>query len=115
MQSALRRTLGVTAPTVSRMLRSLEDLGFVERSRAFDRRQNRVSLTRLGLAYIRRAITDMIRTGLIRLAVESALVEQWWNGSACLATLEDFENALTRIRVAYGDFGTLAYPWHPDD
>ena len=46
----LARQIGVSRPTVSRMLRSLEELGLVERRRSdVDRRQLEVSLTYLGV------------------------------------------------------------------
>src|SRR5581483_6609271 len=49
LQSTIRRLLGVTAPTVSRMLRSLEQLGFVKRMRCeVDKRDRVVELTELG-------------------------------------------------------------------
>src|ERR1700741_2645942 len=55
-QSTLRKVLGVCGPVVSRMLRSLERLGWVARRRsAIDRRQVDVTLTRVGLACIRKA------------------------------------------------------------
>ena len=57
LQSDLRKILGVTAPVVSRMLRSLEALGWVTRERCLhgDRRQRKVSLTKEGLKYFRKA------------------------------------------------------------
>src|SRR5580698_10099851 len=48
-QSSLRGQLGVSRPTVSRMLASLERLGLIARKRdLFDRRQLVVALTRRG-------------------------------------------------------------------
>src|SRR5258708_28960910 len=61
LQSSLRKTLGVTAPTVSRMLRSLEQLGLIERARCIsDRRQVQVTLTAAGLKSLRRATAAFI-------------------------------------------------------
>ncbi|MDP9036795.1 MAG: MarR family transcriptional regulator, partial [Myxococcota bacterium] len=46
LQRELRKMLGVTAPTISRMLRSLEQLGLVRRERGIrDTRQRHVTLT----------------------------------------------------------------------
>jgi DNA-binding MarR family transcriptional regulator len=73
-QSALRRTLGVSRPTVSRMLVSLEGLGLVGRERARDDgRQYVVKLTSRGRALIRKAVRHFIDSGWAQLALDSAL------------------------------------------
>jgi DNA-binding MarR family transcriptional regulator len=120
-QSALRRTLGVSAPTVSRMLASLETLGLVRRERAFfDRRQLVVSLTRAGRALIRKAVHLFIHTGQAQLAVDSAfdpypLGYRWCDEMYCLFEMDNLDGVLRRIRYAFGDVATLYYPWDPDD
>jgi DNA-binding MarR family transcriptional regulator len=95
LQSFLRRTLGVCASVVSRMLKSLEALGYVTRERwRFDTRQRQVSLTKVGRACIQRGIEQFISWGYAQLAVESVLVgsssrpfwdesvtEPWWDES----------------------------------
>jgi DNA-binding MarR family transcriptional regulator len=48
LQRDLRRVLGVAGATVSRMLKSLEELGLVERKPASDRRCRVVTLTSAG-------------------------------------------------------------------
>jgi DNA-binding MarR family transcriptional regulator len=54
-QMALGRILAVSAPTVSRMLRSIVELGLVRRRRlAHDPRRKAVELTPLGLDLVRR-------------------------------------------------------------
>ena len=54
-QRELRKALGVSGPTVSRMLGSLEELGLVEREVSdLDRRERYVMLTNAGRA-LRRA------------------------------------------------------------
>src|SRR5258707_9004153 len=64
LQSIVRTELGVSAPTVSRMLRSLEVLGLVERTRCpTDRRQLLVTLTAAGIKSIRRATSAFIGSG----------------------------------------------------
>src|SRR6202034_4742155 len=56
LQCELRRVLGVTAPTVSRMLASLEDLGLVEREVLDeDHRCQNVVLTKAGRRCVFRA------------------------------------------------------------
>ena len=116
-QSDLRRTLGVSRATVSRMLGSLEDTGLVTRERSYaDRRQRLVRLTVRGLSRIRRAVRRLIRTGAAQLVVETALAgELWHDDTACLLETDLFESFLRRIRNAFGDFASLYYPWHPDD
>jgi DNA-binding MarR family transcriptional regulator len=73
LQSEVRRMLGVTAPTVSRMVRSLEELGFLSRETAYDKRQRRVRITRDGIVRLRRAISAAIGSGAVQLAIDVAL------------------------------------------
>jgi DNA-binding MarR family transcriptional regulator len=116
-QSELRRTLGVTAPTISRMLRSLEDIGLITRRKpSRDTRQRAISLTPAGLLRLRRAAYWLMGTGIAQLAVDSALAaDRWPIWSHCFEKMENLEAALIRIRANYGDIATLYYPWHPDD
>src|ERR1700733_5812527 len=54
VQSALRGVLGVTSPTISRMLGSLEELGLIRRTRIpSDQRQRSIELTDAGRASVR--------------------------------------------------------------
>jgi DNA-binding MarR family transcriptional regulator len=116
-QRALRRELGVSAPTVSRMLGSLEELGLVQRQPStLDRRQRLVLLTDAGRRCVRKAIRLFIHSGCAQLAVDSALCrEGWWNWSKCLVAVDRCESTLNALRSAYGDVATLYYRWHPDD
>jgi DNA-binding MarR family transcriptional regulator len=120
-QSALRGKLGVSRPTISRMLRSLEELGLVRRTRdSFDGRQLVVTLTPSGEALIRRAERRFIRSGWAQLAIDCALDmaspgKRWSDPMHCLWQMETLEGLLRRIRKAFGDVATLYYPWHPDD
>jgi DNA-binding MarR family transcriptional regulator len=116
-QSELRRTLGVSRTTVSRMLASLEDLGLVKRRLDFgDRRQRRVDLTRQGLRCIGQAVRRLIYTGAASLAVDVGLVGfRWHDDTACFVATGHVESQLDGIRRRYGDRATLDYPWHLDD
>jgi DNA-binding MarR family transcriptional regulator len=117
-QRELRAKLGVSAPTISRMLRSLEDLGLVARRKQDfgDRRQVHVWLTELGLECMRRAERILFGTGAIQLAVDSAVTEdRAYDESACLVERDRTETVLFRIRGAFGDVATLQFPWDPDD
>jgi len=115
-QSDLRRTLGVTASVVSRMLRSLEARGWVRRTRACsDRRQREVSLTEPGRARILTAYKALFRAAqrLVRQAIcfgrQRDRNARFWH----IATLEQY---LDGMRRNYGDIASLYYPWgHPDD
>jgi DNA-binding MarR family transcriptional regulator len=74
-QSHVRKKLGVTAATVTRMMKSLEALGLVRRERdIFDRRQIVVSLTREGLDRVRAVYSQFVqRQAAERLIVGAVL------------------------------------------
>jgi DNA-binding MarR family transcriptional regulator len=120
-QSDLRRTLGVSRPTVSRMLASLEQLRLVRRRRAeVDRRQILVALTRAGRLLIRKAERLLIDGGHAQFAVDCAVdpyqpSARWCDDTFCFFEMAGLESFLDRVRYAFGDFATLRYPWHPDD
>ena len=116
-QNDLRRMLGVSAPTVSRMLRSLEQLGLVLRERVpQDRRLRHVTLSEKGLALLRRATEVFIGSGAIQLAVDSALTcGRAYSESECLIECDIAESVFRRLRHAFHDSAHLRYPWHPDD
>jgi DNA-binding MarR family transcriptional regulator len=120
-QSQLRKKLGVTRPTVSRMLRSLEELGLVDRQRSrLDRRQLDVRLTDEGRALIRRAHRALTKSGWPTLALDSALgatsiENRWFDPMHCLIETHRLDGALGKLRTTFGDFASLDYPWHPQD
>ncbi len=117
LQSTLRGVLGVSSPTVSRMLGSLEELGLVRRTRVLgDGRQRWIELTDAGRASIRRASWILISTGQAQLAVDSALSpERWYDTQNCFALMEALDTFLGNFRHVYCDVATLYYRWHPDD
>ncbi len=116
-QRKLREMLGVTAPTISRMLRSLEELGLLKRERSTrDRRQLHVTLTASGLARIRRATRVFIGSGAAQLAVDCALtMNHCHDESRCFVEMEVADSILRRLKDGFGDIARLDYPWHPDD
>ena len=74
LQSSLRRILGVTAPTISTMLASLEDLGLVHRRiDPTDRRQRIVELTAEGRACITLTEYELVTSGFIDLSFDRAI------------------------------------------
>jgi DNA-binding MarR family transcriptional regulator len=111
-QGTLQRILGVTRATVSRMLGSLEELGFVGRERHdIDGRCKVVWLTDEGRARIVMAHKELVRSGWVQLAIDSALGE-WWRGP-CAAAIAELERPLRAIRRAFYDTGSLRYPTAP--
>jgi DNA-binding MarR family transcriptional regulator len=116
-QREIRGELGVSAATVSRMLKSLEAIGLLRRERAFwDRRQRVVRLTEAGARRIRSAIRHFIQWGAAQLMIDSALCpDRWSDDAACLIAMDTFDGYLSNLREAYGDVAALYYRWHPDD
>jgi DNA-binding MarR family transcriptional regulator len=115
-QSDLRRTLGVTAPTVSRMVRSLEQLGLVTRERSpyDDRRQRWVRLTDAGLQRIRHARRALLRAAK-RLLCQAITFGKHRDPDECFFHMCTLESYLHGMREEYGDTARRLYPWHPDD
>lgn len=116
-QSDLRRVLGVSRTTVSRLVVALEHLGLVRRWRELrDTRQMRLELTKEGHARVKRVLRELLARGLVDLALDHALAEKRWHApAACIEAKENLEAALLRFRHALGDAARLVYPWHPDD
>jgi DNA-binding MarR family transcriptional regulator len=117
-QSELRASLGVSAPVVSRMLRSLETLGWVTRKRSFermDRRQVWVSLTADGLHCICRAFRQLFRAAE-RIVYRAICYGYHRDGDVRFRQMETLEAFLRVLRQYCRDTATLYYAWgHPDD
>jgi DNA-binding MarR family transcriptional regulator len=117
LQGELRRTLGVSASVVSRMLASLEKLGLATRIRLAqgqDRRQRWVKITASGLQRIAAAF-KMLRRASWRLVHEAICYGMHRDDSARLVHAERLESYLSGMRGEYIDTATLHYAWHPDD
>jgi DNA-binding MarR family transcriptional regulator len=119
-QSTLRKELGVTAPTVSRMVKSLQALGLVRSERhPGDRRQRIVQLTKAGLERIRAAIQCFHGGRIGRKILDRAFGRHRMRGmskaSVIFTRMCDYEDMLGWIREMCGDSARLHYPWHPDD
>jgi DNA-binding MarR family transcriptional regulator len=116
-QSHLRRKLGVSAPTVSRMLGSLEALGWVVRERALlDRRERVVSLTYAGKCRIQAAYDELIGSGAAELALDCGLAfPKQHERRLCGAARRTLARLLQCVRSQFGDTARLAYdkppPW----
>jgi DNA-binding MarR family transcriptional regulator len=115
-QRLLRDMLGVTAATVSRMVRSLEELGLVARERiAADRRQLLVRLTVAGRRLIRRASRLFIYSGAIQLAVDYALCDsQVFDPRECHRRMSNAEILFLRLQDVFHRGAYLSYPWRRD-
>jgi DNA-binding MarR family transcriptional regulator len=112
-QSALRQRLGVSAPTVSRMIRSLEALGFVSRRRSSqDRRTFDIQLTDLGWRRVRTMFFEIFKWDIFDLALDCALVgatramntDKVDEERSCLYSI------IGKLRWAFRDRATLEYP-----
>jgi DNA-binding MarR family transcriptional regulator len=108
-QSSLWRTLGVCPSVVSRMLKRLEEMGYVRRDVVTcDTRCRKVTLTIQGRARILRAIRQFIGWGYAQLALHSALEPLHWHSEwrthVAVSRAEEF---LRLIRVAFGDRASL--------
>ena len=116
-QRELVDMLGVTAATISRMLKSLEKLGLLTRTRpSNDLRRRDVQLTAKGITTIRRATRCFIGSGAAQLAVDCALSENRVEDyDLCFNMMDWADDILRRLRHAFGDIAQLYYPWHPDD
>src|ERR1019366_3816694 len=103
LQRDLQRALGVAAPTVSRMLRSLEDLGLIEREvMEEDHRCRNVLLTKAGRRCVFKAARLLIHTGHIQLMVDSALSpDRWYDPVACRRVHDEFARSTSyAMRIA---------------
>ena len=119
-QRAIHRKLGCTAPVVTRMLKSLRELGLVSRTRsATDRRQWLISLTAKGRFAIRDAYDRFVRRGRAARIVEHGLCPAMLPGTdredAAFEAMWTLETILDNLREGFRARGTLYYPWHPDD
>jgi DNA-binding MarR family transcriptional regulator len=121
LQSALRKVLGVSRATVSRMLASLEELGLVRRTVSMkDRRQRLVELTTKGRWRIAFAHRQLTRSGWAQLAIDSALAAKyagflWCDEAACLKATATLHVMLDHIREGFHDVATLDYPSGPQE
>ena len=118
LQRELQRALGVAAPTVSRMLASLEELGLIAREVAEeDRRQRYVELTKAGRRCVLRAARALIHSGVVDLTIDSALAPALWHDAgACWTARHECLRPLRLLRLAYRDLATPDYPFaHCED
>ena len=101
-QTDLARMLGVSAPTVSRMVKALVSLELVEQGWAYDYRMRSVNLTDRGMRLLKRVFREMVGPGFCELA--ERLASSW---SHTAKRIRSHSDRLTRhlrwIRYAFGD------------
>jgi DNA-binding MarR family transcriptional regulator len=115
LQSELWRTLGVTRPVVSRMLKALEAMKLVRRRVAEDKRQRFVELTPRG-----RALLDSGTLGYwfgedVEIAMDTAIADRCvWDRDERLRLFDRAEALLDNVRNTFGDYAFLDYDWCHD-
>ncbi len=108
-QTDLCRILGVTAATVSKMLRSLEERGIVKRFRStVDRRTKQVALTDEGLELFRDAFEHVFETPRLDVAYQSAFGAP---SARVELTVIRIKKGIRTIATAFGDTSSLSYDW----
>jgi len=102
-QSHLRRLLGVTAATISRMVRSLEALGYITRARNdYDRRQINIRITELGTRVFAFVEDLTMTSGYVDFIVTCTFGVLWYAESA-ISDLLDFRSVPpSRLATASG-------------
>jgi DNA-binding MarR family transcriptional regulator len=114
-QRGLRELLGVTAQTISRMLKSLIERGFlVKRVMEEDRRRRELAFTRAGRARFSNAFNVIVEAGLGTHVAERALTDAGWPSSAekRAAALVEFKAVVDEFR--YGLLDTALFDYSPD-
>jgi len=112
-QRDLRRELGVSAPTVSRMVRSLEALGFVKRTRSIhDGRTLDVSLTDFGWRRVRTMFLEIFNSDVFGFALDCAFSRDFapTNEARLIRWRDRILEVTVPIRYAFRDRATLEYP-----
>jgi len=113
-QRGLCTKLGVTAPTVSRMLDSLEDRGIIVRMiPSRDRRRRYLRLTEHGARLFRRAYRATIRSSAMDRLIDIAFT-MTHDPETKSGELLIFEGVLHYAKRRLLDRATLIYPFHPD-
>lgn len=108
-QAKIQHLLGVTAATVSRMLKSLRLLGFVSRERSErDARCVLVRITDLGLRTVREARERLVDSGVADRMIERGLA---FDPDAARPQVDMLQRFLSRIRKNYGDPSPFRHPW----
>jgi DNA-binding MarR family transcriptional regulator len=110
-QATIRRVLGVSATTISRMVRALEQLGFVIRGRhCRDRRTKSVSLTGEGRWRVDAILDGLVTTGHFDLAFEGCFAWPAWQAGRTVRVLF---KALRHLGRKLDDWSAHLHPGEP--
>jgi DNA-binding MarR family transcriptional regulator len=115
-QRGLRALLGVTAQTISRMIRSLVQRGFlVQRVVAADRRRRELAFTRAGKARFSNAFSVIVEAGLGTHVAGRALTDLGWPSTPeqWAAAIAQFNGVVNEFR--FGLVDTALFDYSPDD
>ena len=114
-QRGLRELLGVSAQTISRMIQSLVERGFlVKRVMEADRRRRELAFTRAGKVRFSNAFTVIVEAGLGTHVAGRALTETGWP-----STSEKREGAIAHFNAVaselrFGLLDTALFDYSPD-
>jgi DNA-binding MarR family transcriptional regulator len=110
-QSELRKQLGVSAPVVSRMVRSLVARGWVRQSRVHcDKRQRSLALTEEGIAALLAAFRQAGRFAK-RLLIRTFCGQRDRHWTARSEAMRHAESFFSRVRTACSDTARVGYSW----
>ncbi|MEO8877386.1 MAG: MarR family winged helix-turn-helix transcriptional regulator [Polyangiaceae bacterium] len=114
-QMALRKILGVARSTVSRMLKSLEDLGIIQRSSDnHDRRTRQVGMTEAGRRQFLELL-EMVR-GWEEMDLAYDVAFGWPKDNDTFVHIDELFWTLKTIAEEFGDTGAIWYPTgNPED
>ena len=113
-QRKLRELLGVCASTISRMIDSLVEIGFlVRRPVATDRRRRELKITKHGKRTLRCMFGNIIKSGLARLIVGHALADDpdavATTDAEITKRLRDFEMTMAFLKLNLEDESCFNY------
>jgi DNA-binding MarR family transcriptional regulator len=112
-QSKVRRQLGVAAPVVSRMVRSLVKLGWVEQWRPWDgdTRQRKLRITPEGRTHFVAAFQKVARFAR-RLVYRALRGDRHWKDAPQWLVMSEMESRLHPLLRAFKNRAKLWY-WYP--
>ena len=117
-QRRLVTKLGCVRSVVSRMLKAMEKLGWIQREKPeYDRRMWLVSLTKKGRRMLDRVMRSYVNSGVVAVWVYKALAREWWRKKGYRKDRAILcEDKLSLLRDGIGGRGaTTFYPFeHPD-
>jgi DNA-binding MarR family transcriptional regulator len=111
-QQQLRSLLGVTTATICRMLKSLEELGFIRRTPHPQNARHRwLTLTAAGAFRLREAIIDVVDSVALPFTIAELLNPFPGNRRSADAAIRKTDRIFTRARINLGDIATLQFPF----